>query len=480
MGNRNVKKNTIYSIIKSCSTVLFPLITFPYISRILLTENVGKVNFGASIVNYFSLIASLGVTTYAVRECAKVREDSTALTKNASQIISLNICTTIIAYLGLFVLLLTARPLFVYRQLIVIQSTVILFVTFGADWLNTAMEDFRFITIRTVSFQILALMLMFFFVRKPEHYMRYAIITVISSSGGNIINIFYRRRYCKTGFTIHMDLQHHLPPVLKLFAMLLSQQIFCSSDTTMLGLMRGDYEVGLYSTSVKIYNIINSLMASITWVVMPQLSCAFEQKNYHNINKLLRYSLNFILTLGVPCIIIMNLLASEIIEIAAGAEYLGAVDSLRILSITLAVSLIWGFVMNIILLPSGMDGICLKACVWSAAFNLVTNMILIPYFGLTAAASTTAVSQLIGLIICLCHVDQKLSLKNLRSVFYAPFFGGCVMAVAVFAVSDLISNLWLRVIIAVGIGSLLYFIIQIIMKNAIVVDILNTILRKLK
>lgn len=152
MGNENVKKNTVYSIIKSCSSLLFPLVTFPYISRILLTDNVGKVNFGNSIISYFSLIASLGVTTYAIRECAKVKHNEKELEKVASQIISINICTTIISYIGLFILLLFAKPLASYRQLIIIQSTVILFTTLGADWLNTAMEDFKYITLRTVFF----------------------------------------------------------------------------------------------------------------------------------------------------------------------------------------------------------------------------------------------------------------------------------------------------------------------------------------
>ena len=113
------------------------------------------------------------------------------------------------------------------------------------------MEDFKFIAIRTVGMQIISLLLMFIFVQNPEDYMTYALISVVASSGANIINIFYRRRFCRTRFTLQLDLKKHLPPILLLFSMILSQTIYCNSDITMLGLLKGDVEVGLYSTSVK-------------------------------------------------------------------------------------------------------------------------------------------------------------------------------------------------------------------------------------
>jgi O-antigen/teichoic acid export membrane protein len=437
---------------------------------------VGKVNFGNSIVSYFSLVASLGVTTYAIRECSKVRDDKKKLEQVASQIISINICTTIIAYLGLLILLIAARPLASYRQLIIIQSTNILFTTLGADWLNTAMEDFKYITLRTVFFQVVALVLMFIFVQKPEDYLLYAIITVVSTSGGNIINIFYRRRFCKTHFTLDMDLKKHFSPIIKLFAMLLSQQIFCNSDTTMLGLMHGDYEVGLYSTSVKIYNIINSLMSSITWVVMPKLSYAFLKKDYSSINELLRYALNFIVTLGFPCVVGMNLLSSEIIEIIAGPEYIEAAGSLRILAVTLLISLIWGFVMNIILLPSGQDTVCLVACAVAAVFNLITNFIFIPKYGILAAATTTAFSQLIGLLICVHYVDKEIKLENVSKILLPPIVGSFAIAIIIVSCTHVLKNLWLRTGSSIVISVFIYFLIQILLKNDLITGILDNLI----
>ena len=99
---KNLKLNTILNFIKTCSSIIFPLITYPYVLRVLLPENVGKVNFAHSIVSYFSLIATLGIQSYAIRECSKVRENRQMLDDTASQIFSINIWTTLLSYILLF------------------------------------------------------------------------------------------------------------------------------------------------------------------------------------------------------------------------------------------------------------------------------------------------------------------------------------------------------------------------------------------
>ena len=151
--SKSIKINTLFNIIKTCSSIIFPLITFPYANRILLPDNIGKVNFAMSFVSYFALLASLGVQTYAIRECASVKNDKRQLSNVSSQIFSINLCMTIISYLLLFITIVTSEKIENYRVLIIIQSTTIIFTTFGADWLNSALEDFKYIAIRTIIFQ---------------------------------------------------------------------------------------------------------------------------------------------------------------------------------------------------------------------------------------------------------------------------------------------------------------------------------------
>lgn len=480
MQKTNVKANTVFNIIKSIFGILYPLIAFPYISRVLMAESVGKVNFGSSIVSYFLLIASLGVTTYAVRECSKIRDDKEKLGKTASQILSINVGSTLVAYVALAVTLIVARPLENYRILICIQSSAILFMTLGADWLNTAMEDFKFIAIRTTGMQIFSLVLMFVFVRKPEDYIIYAITSVIASSGANIINIFYRRKFCKTKLTLHMNMKKHLPPILLLFTMTFSQIIYTNSDTTMLGLIRGDFEVGLYSTAVRIYQLVNTVIASVAWVVMPQLSAGFAEHDYKKVNGLLKYSLNFIIVLGLPCIAGVNVIDKQIISIIAGDQYLGATTALHILTCTLFFSLIGGWIGNMTMLPAGREKVCLFSCIMSALVNIVLNFIFIPYFGLNAAAATTAIAECVGVIVMSKFFDKNIKIGDLKKMLKAPLVG-CVGIILVSSLAKVIfaSDILIAVFTAIG-SVIVYGLALVLMKNEFALGFLQPIINKMK
>ena len=480
MEQKSIQKNAIYNIIKSVATVIFPLITFPYASRVLLADGVGKVNFSQSIVSYFMLISSLGLATYAIRECAAVRNDKNKLTKVASQLFSINMMTTVIAYLLLGITLIFARPLENYRTLIVILSSAILFATLGTDWLNTAMEDFRYITLRTVGFQILSLGLLFAFVRTPDDYIKYAIIIVVSGSSSNVLNIFYRRRFCRVRLTRHLQFKRHIVPILWMFVMLLSQNVFHQADVTMLGLMRSDYEVGLYSTSVKIYTIINQVITSILWVVLPRLSVYYAEQDHMRISALLRKILGFITVLGLPCATGVFLLSEEIVQIVGGESYLAAAPALRILSLALLFSLYGGgFLGNMITLPSKRERYFMVACCITAVLNVITNGLLIPFFGIRAAAATTAISELTLLIILAAKVGKEVRIGNLGHLFAAPLAGCALIVVSTMVISFFVPNLWLRTFLAVAIGAVEYAVVLLLLKNEIAQQLFGTVKRKL-
>ena len=468
MTKRNTEKNTIYNIIKSIAGIIFPLITFPYISRVLGAENVGKINFGNSVISYFSLIATLGISSYAIRECSKRKDNKEELSQFASQIYSINIITTFVAYAALAITLIFAKSLENYRTLIMIQSTTILFTTLGADWINTAFEDFKYITVRTVITQIISIICMFIFVRNPDEYIIYAIISVLAGCGGNIMNIIYRRKFCKMKFTFNMEIKKHIVPIMLLFSMILAQIIYCNSDITILGLVKGDYEVGLYSVSVKIYNIVNSLVASISIVVMPKLSQAFAENDFKSVNSNVKYALQFIVTLGLPCIAGLNLLTKQLIICVAGEEYAGASLSLHILTISIAASFIGGWIGNITMLPAGKESICLRAGIVSALLNIILNLIFIPIWGLNAAAGTTAISEIVGVIILLPKMDKRIKIDNVWNIIKSPIVGSIAIIAFSLIMKSLITNIWLLIGITIAGSAIIYFAILIIMKNEFV------------
>lgn len=477
-GKDRIKENTIYNLIKTASTVVFPLITAPYIMRVLHVENVGKINFGNSIVNYISLLALLGIQTYAVRECSKVRDDKKELSKVASQIMSINIFSSVVAYFTLFLLLLFWNKLEGYQSLVLVQSTSVLFIVLGADWLNTAMEDFRYITVRTFLFQIISLIAMFLFVRQPEHYMRYVCITVFASCGSNILNMFYRRKYCKIRLTFHIDWKKHFPPIIFLFAMILAQTIYMSVDTTMIGVYRGDLEVGLYSIATKIYNLVNQMVASIALVVMPQLSTYFSNENYYEVNRILRYSASVIITLGLPCVIGLNVLAPEIVEIFGGAEYLPAVPALRLLTVALSCSFAGGLLLNIIFLPSNKEKVSFGLSLMGAVINFSANILLIPRYGFVAAAFTTALSELVVFLVAIPFVDKRIKIIRIASLIRGPVVGGVLIIFIGVIIERVIDNLWMRTAMVIILSVFGYGITQVVCKNELATNVLKNVAKK--
>ena len=164
MAEKSLKKNAIFSFIKAFMNLAFPVITFPYASRILLPEGIGKVNFANSVVSYFIIIAGLGIGTYATREASKVRDDKSKLTKFSKEIFSINLISTAIAYILFFIAFIFIPKLNPYRTMLLICSTKILFTTIGLVWVFVANEDFKYITIRSLLFQILAIFYLFIFV----------------------------------------------------------------------------------------------------------------------------------------------------------------------------------------------------------------------------------------------------------------------------------------------------------------------------
>lgn len=175
--------NAVLNSVRSVCNILFPLVTFPYVSRVLQVKGLGKYNFSNSIISYFLLIAGLGISTYAIREGAKYRNSNKKITLFSSQIFTINIYSTIISYILLILALVIFKNLRTYTICILIFSLEIFFTTLSVDWLYQIYEDYDYITIRSICFQIISIILMFLFVRNKNDYLIYASITVFSTVG---------------------------------------------------------------------------------------------------------------------------------------------------------------------------------------------------------------------------------------------------------------------------------------------------------
>lgn len=465
----SLKKNVIFSALKQICQIFFPLITIPYITRILNTDGYGKVNFGSSVISYISLFASLGISTYAIREGAAIRSRNNDFKKFASEIFSINLITTAISYLIL--LMLINLPFFGDKKLLIlIQSLIVLFTTLGTDWINNVYEDFIYITIRYVIIQLLSLSAMFIFVRHPNDYLIYAFILTMASSGANILNIFYiRKKYTKLKFTLDIAWKKHLIPILILFGNTLAITIYVNSDILMIGFFEQDSEVGIYSLASKIYAIIKQLMNAIIIVTIPRLTNHLSNGNKVAYSNLATKILGVLLLLVFPISVGSVMLSKEILGIVGGNKYMSGSLAFKILSAAIVFSLIASFYTNMVLILNKCEKKVLKITLISGLTNIVFNLVFIPFLGYVGAAITTLISEMIVAVYCYHISKPLLKITFQKNTFTSIISGTILVCVICLILKKLIENIFLLVVMCCIISVLGYFIVLLLFQNDIII-----------
>mgnify|MGYP000973840688 FL=1 len=393
MKNKSLGINAFLNGLRSVLNLLFPLITFPYISRVLSVQGIGIYNFSNTYINYFILIAGLGIATYAVREGAKYRNQKKKIEKFASQVFSINIFATIIAYLLLFLSLVIFKNLNNYVTCILIFSLQILFTTLGTEWIYTIYEDYAYITIRSIAFKILSIILLFILVREPSDYLWYATITVLAAVGSNILNFVHAKSFINIRLTLNTNWRYHLKPILVIFASAVAVTIYVSSDTTILGILKNDYAVGIYSTSVKIYQIAQSLLSAILTVTIPRLAMLWGQKRRSEYNDILTRVINTLGILVLPASVGLIMLSREVVLIIAGHKFLSSVNSLRIITWAIIFSIFAWIFSDCVLIPAKRESKVLRNTLITAAINVILNFILIPSMSYDGTSLSTVIAE---------------------------------------------------------------------------------------
>ncbi|HBM5401553.1 TPA: flippase [Enterococcus faecium] len=480
MKEKSLSINAILNGLKSILGILFPLITLPYATRILQVENIGKVNFSYSIVNYFVLLAALGISSYATREGAKIRDNKAKFEKFASEILSLNIISTLISYICLFFALFVVDKFKDYTLLIIVQSASIFFTTLGVNWLYQVYEEYIYITIRTIAVQIVSLCLMFILVKDSSDYVLYAAITVISNSGANLFNFYNARKYCKFKFTITAETFSHLKLVLIFFASNIAVTIYINSDTTMLGLLSSDYSVGLYTIAVKVYTILKTLISSVTIVALPRLSFYLAKKDYGKYEDSVGQMFNYLALIMFPVCVGLNVVSDGIIFILGGESYMEAALTLHIQSVSLIFSSIATIFTNAVMLPNNKEKIVFYATFTGAGLNIGLNYFLILAFNQNGAALATMISEILVCTILFIGSRKIIRIRiNLHDM--VTVFLGCLGIVCCAKLVDVLAlNIVADTICTCVLGVVLYFIIMKLAKHSEIEKVTNAVLKKFK
>ncbi len=483
----SLKRNFIMNAILTMSSFIFPLISFPYVSRILLPEGTGKVSFATSLIAYFVMFAQLGIPTYGVRACARVRDDKEKLSRTAHELLIINLVMTAVSYAVLALALIFVPRLRQERLLYIVVSFTIFFTTIGMEWLYKALEQYTYIAVRSIAFKVVALVAMFVLVREKEDYVIYGGISILASSASYVTNFFHARRYIFMKPLGGYQFRPHLKAVMVFFAMSCASTIYTNLDTVMLGFMDTDTTVGYYNAAVRIKNILVSIVTSLGTVLLPRASYYVEHKLWDQFRGITRKALNFVFVAATPMMLYFILFARDGIYLLSGPEYAGAVLPMQIAMPVLLFVGISNILGIQILVPMGRELSVLWSIVAGAVVDLVLNALLIPRFGAAGAATANMVAEGAVMVVQLVMLRKEV-LPSMKKIQYWKI--GLALAAGVAAswwVNGLDLSRWgqtLGSFLSLALSAVLFFaaygLTLLVAREPLVRQVLGQILGKLK
>lgn len=475
---KSLKKNFIMNIFLTMSSFIFPLITFPYVSRILLPAGTGKISFATSVISYFSMLSQLGIPMYGVRTCAKVRDDRHELSKTVHEILIVNIVMSIIAYIALFVLIFNVPKLSQEKPLFIIVSLTILFNAIGMEWLYKALEQYTYITIRSLIFKIIAIVAMFLLVHEQKDYVIYGGITIFAASASSVFNFCNAWRFIDIKPMHGYNIKRHLKPIIVFFAMSCATTIYGSLDTVMLGFIKSDIDVGYYNAAVKIKNILVSVVTSLGVVLLPRASYYIEQGLKDEFYRVSKKALHFIFLLAGPLSVYFILFARTGIVFLSGGAYEGAIIPMQIIMPTVLLIGLTNIMGIQMLIPLGKEKIVLVSEIAGAIANLLLNTILIPIFASSGAAVGTLIAELVVFIVQFVSL-RKYATKMYRSINYFHILISILLStiVALF-IKYLRFNTFLELMLSAMAFFGMYGMMLLVFKEPLFVEILKQTIGK--
>lgn len=402
-----LKKNILYSGFLTTSLYIFQFITYPYVARVLGVTNIGICNYVQSIVQYFCLFSMLGITTLGVREIAKCNGDKLKLNQTFSRLFSLNAIFTIIVLIIYLILIETLPNFSQYKTILYIGATQIFFGTFSVEWLFRGLEEFKYITIRTLFVRLSYIISIFVFVRNNDDYIIYFLIYSVMIIANGIINWNYGKRFVQFSLQPFSAIRLYLKPLIFLGSQLILTSLYTTFNIIYLGMSCGDTQVGYYTTATKIENIILALYSSFTLVMMPRISSLIQSEQKEDVNRLLQNSFNLLFLFVFPCIFFSEFYADELVYLVAGCGYEGAIFPMRIVMPLMLVVGLEQILIVQILMPNRSDKQVFISSIIGATCSIILNILLVNKLESIGSSIVWFASELAVMITALHFVNQK-------------------------------------------------------------------------
>lgn len=378
---QSVKVNYILNLINTGTQMLFPLITFPYVCRVIEADGIGQINFFQSIISYISLFTCLGILMYAIREIARDRNDVVQMNRTAMEILLLHSMLTLVGYAIVAILCLTVPQIQVNIPLFLILSLTIFFTAIGCEWFYQGIEDFKYITIRGLIIKTVSVVLLFIFVKSKTDLLYYGCYTVFGVLGGNIFNFFRLRKYIHRENIIFSELhiKRHIKPVLKVFSFSVVTSIYLQLNTVLLGFLKNALAVGYFAAASKVMQMLLAMSACLGSVMMPRASHLIAENKEDEFNRLIQKSYDFTMAIALPMTIGLIFCAPSLITALCGVKFEHSILPSQIIApiiLMVAISNVFGIQ---VLFPKGKINIVTLCCGIGAVADLILNLCLIPF-----------------------------------------------------------------------------------------------------
>lgn len=482
----SVKKNFIMNAILTMSSFIFPLITFPYVSTILSPSGYGVVQFALSVVTYFTMISQLGIPTYGIRACAQVRDDKEALSRTVHELLFISIIMSFISYILFFIALFTIPRLEQEKVLFFIVSFSILFSCIGMEWLYKGLEQYSYITYRSLFFKIIGIVLMFLFIHSKEDYVFYGFIAVFSGFASNIMNLINSRKYIQYKNLGDYHFKKHLKPIGIFFAMSVATTVYTHLDSVMLGFMKTDSDVGYYNAAIRIKVILVSVVTSLGAVLLPRASYYYENDDFKAFENITKKALTFVLLLAIPLMIYFILFAREGIYFLSSGEYTNSIQPMQILMPTLLLIGLTNIMGIQILVPIGKEKYVLYSVFAGAITDFIINLILIPSMAASGAAMGTLIAEFMVWVVQIYFTKEYVG--EVYKKFHYISIGVAILIASVASISirnfHFVSSLRMNSFIILSLSSIIFFgiygMILTIRKEPMVIELENQLLSRFK
>lgn len=475
---KSIAKNYLYNLFYQILVMIIPLITIPYLARVLGAEAIGIYSYTIAITTYFILFGSLGIAMYGQREIAYAEEDITKRSKTFYEILFLRFITLTISILIFFFTFCQTGEYQTYYKILLLE---IFAASIDISWFFQGLEEFKKTVIRNTIVKLISVILIFILVKSPNDLTNYIIIYVASTLLGNLSLWFYIPKYTEKINLKSLNIKKHLKPTISLFIPQIAIQLYTVLDKVMIGAIITDKkEVGFYDQASKIIRILLTLATAYGTVMVPRMASTYAKKEINKLKEYMHKSFSFILMISIPLMFGIISISKHFVPMFFGPGYDKVIYLISIISpIILAISL-----SNVIgtqyLITTKQQKKFTISVTCGAIVNFVLNLILIHFYKSIGASIATVIAEFTVTIVQFYLIKEEFKVKEVFKLSYKYFIAAIIMFIISLIIGNLITNDILAIIIQIISSIIIYFSILLIIKDNYFKNILIKIKEKLK